>query len=480
MKILQTEKKENSVYEILVEVSPEEYDKAAGEVFVKIRKRLPVPGFRNGKAPRKMVERVYGASVFLSDALEMLFPDVLKAIDDETSYKIVDQPQVTDVDFKEDERCVNITVTFTVYPEVTIGAYKGLSAPKQSAEVNELEVDGEIAALRLRNARIENVDRAAQDGDIVVIDFEGFIEDEAFEGGQGENYELELGSGRFIPGFEDKVCGMSIGEERSIDLTFPEQYEESLAGKPVVFKVKLHEVREKQLPDLDDDFAMDVSEFDTLAEFKADIRKRLESAKEKESDEAFESALMEKITEDMEADVPAAMVEDFMDSAMRNFGMQISAMNIDAAQYLQMMNTTPEAFRESSRASSEKRAKISLALAKIAELENIEISDEEVEKEYERAAELYGKEIDEIKQTADKEGIVHDLKLRAAAKLVVESAEIEASEGPDAKAEKKPAEKKTAAKKPASDKPAAKKKAKSAESKDTPEDAQTAENKEEA
>ena len=452
MDILQSNKKENCKVEILVEVSPAEYDEAAGKAFIKNRNKVSVPGFRRGKAPRRIVERMYGAEIFLSDTLETLFPNILKTITEDHDYKLIDQPQITDVDLKDEDGSLSVTVAFSIYPEVTLGEYKGLSAPKKSAEVPESDIDTEIATIRMRNSRIESVDRPAQEGDIAVIDFEGFMDGVPFDGGKGDDYELELGSNVFIPGFEDRVCGMEVGEERDIDLAFPDEYEEGLAGKPVVFKVRLNEVKEKQLPDLDDEFAMDVSEFDTLAEYKADVRYRLEKAKKQEVDDAYEQALMEKLLENVEADVPDVMVESRLEGVMKKLARQVSAYNMEPAQYLQMIGMTPETFRENSRASCAKQVKIALALEKIAELENIEISEGEIEKEYDAIAAESGKSIEELRKSLDREDLINDLKLRAAAKLVMDNATAEDPDATDANDDSE-------AKKPASKKPAQKKSA---------------------
>jgi trigger factor len=422
LNVLKSEKKEKGIIDVLIEVSPEEYDAAAGKAFAKNKNRVSVPGFRKGKAPRRIIERMYGADVFLNDSLEIVYPDLVKFISDDSEYKIVSQPQITDIDSKEEGGGINVTLTFTVYPDVKLGEYKGVSVSKNSYDVPEIEIDNEIAAIRVKNARIESVERPAKDGDIAVIDFEGFLDGVSFDGGKGENHELELGSNSLIPGFEEKVAGMKIGEERDIDLVFPEQYAEDFAGKPVVFKVKLNEVKEKQLPDIDDEFAKDVSEFDTLAEYRADIRERLEKARKAEVDDAFESALMDKIVENLEVEVPDAMVEERMDQAMKNLSRQLSAYKMDPAQYFKMLGMTPESFRESSRLNSEKQIKTSIALEKIAELENIEISDEEIEKEYEDAAKELDRDLSELKESIDKENLVHDLKMRAALKLVLENA----------------------------------------------------------
>jgi len=476
LKIRSCEKKEKNTYEIVVEVTHEEFDSAIGKAFIKNRKSVAVPGFRRGKASRKMIEGMYGASVFHPDALDILAPDVVEFADENTDLKTVGQPQISDVDIKEGNNGLDMVITVSVYPEVTLGEYKGLKAVKEAVEIPESAIDAEIASVQMRNARIEKAERPAQLGDITVIDFDGYVGGEQFEGGKAEGYELELGSKAFIPGFEEKVVGMSPGEERDLDLVFPEEYTPELAGKEVVFKVKLNEIKEKQLPELDDEFAKDVSEFDTLEEYKADIRKRLSDTRQNEVDAAFENALLEKVIENMEAEVPDVMVEAQIDLAIDNFVRQIQGYGMDPSQYLQMMGTTPEAFRESMRGMSEKQVKVSLALDKIAELEAFEISAEEIEKEYATAAERFNMEIAELKESVEEERIAADLKTRRAAKLITDTAVAEAptekiADVIDAAVEDKKApvkakpkkaadgEKKAAAdaKKPAAKKPAAQK-----------------------
>ena len=422
MNIKSSEKKENSLAEIIIEVGAEELESAIGKAYVKNRNRIAVPGFRKGKAPRKIIEKMYGESVFHSDALDALIPDALKALADGTDLKIVGYPQVTDADFAEGNKGVDITITATLYPEITLGEYKGLSAVKPAAEVADEEIDSEIAGMRLRNASIEKTDRPAINGDTAIIDFEGFLDGEPFENGSGNNFELKLGSNTFIPGFEEKMHGMSVGEERDLDLVFPDNYAGHLAGKAVVFKVKLLELKEEILPDLDDEFAKDVSEFDTLEEYRADIRDKLMKARESEADIAFENALMDKVVESFEADLPASMVEEQMDIGMNNFATQVSGYGMDPSSYLQMMNTTPDVFRENMRKSSEKQVKIMLALEKIAELENIEVSAEEIEKEYEEGAKRYSMEVDKLKESVSESMITRDIKIRLAARVVTENA----------------------------------------------------------
>ena len=454
MNLINSEIKEKNELELTIEVEPEEVEAAVNKAYIKNRNKIAVPGFRKGKAPRKMIEKMYGAEIFLSDALDELIPNALRFVLDETEYRIVGYPKVTDVDMKDDNTRVEITLTAGLYPEVTIGEYKGLSAQKPPVEIPESEIDAEITSLMSRNARFEKAERPAENGDIAVIDFEGFLDGVAFEGGKGENYELSLGSGQFIPGFEEKVEGMSVGDERDIDLVFPEDYKEDLAGKPVLFKVKLNEVKEKILPELDDEFAKDVSEFDTLDEYKADIREKMQETKQQDIDETFENALMEQIVESLEADIPEAMIDEQYEKSLSNLTRQISAYGMQPDQYMQMMGLTPEELKEKMRDNNEKQVKAALALEKIAELENIDVSDAEIDEEYKEASERFGMEIDKIKQSVTNEDIILELKLRKATKLVIDSAVVA-----DFKADKpkKTADKKSDSKKPTAKKPAAKK-----------------------
>ena len=454
MNIITCEKKENGVAEIVVGASPEEFESALNKAFLKKRNQISVPGFRRGKAPRRIIERMLGASTFHADALEIIMPDVAKFVEDESGLRIVGKPRVEDVDIKEDNSGVEFTIDVSVYPEVELGDYKGLQVEKPDAKVPESEVDAEIAGVRIRNAAMEKVDRPAVEGDTVLIDFKGFMDGAPFEGGQDENYELELGSNSFIPGFEEKLVGITAGEKREIDLVFPEDYEEEMAGKPVVFEVTAHEIREKLLPELDDEFAKDVSEFDTFKEYKADIREKLEKTKQDDSDAAYESALMDKVIESMETTVPEVMIDEQHETMMRSFLSRLSAYGIQPEQYLQMMNMTPEMFGDSMRVKSERQVRINLALEKIAELEGIEVSAEDIEQDYKEASERYGMEINKLKENVKDSDVVFEIKTRRAIELVKESA---ISGDPEAGDEEAPAEKKTAAKpkKPTAKKPAA-------------------------
>jgi len=425
------EKKEKGEAEIVVDVSPEEFEAAVGKAFMKNRNQITIPGFRRGKAPRKIVERMLGPTTFHADALEILFPDVVGFAKDESGLRLVGRPGLEDVEIREDDGGADFKVVSAVYPEATLGEYKGLRATRRVGGVAESEIDSEIETVRTRNASMESVDRPAKEGDLVVIDYEGFIDGKPFAGGKDEDHELELGSGSFIPGFEEKLLGIAAGEEREIDLVFPEDYEEGFAGKPAVFKVKACEVREKLLPDLDDEFAKDVSEFDTFEEYKASIREKHEKAYKEDSDIAFENELMDMLAESIEADVPDVMVDEQQKASMKGFVERLSAYGIQLDKYLEMTNTTPEEFRDNMRQKSEKQVRISLALEKIAELEGIEVSAEDIENDYKEASERYGTEIGKLKESTTEEDVAFEIKKRRAVAIVVESAVTDAAEPAD-------------------------------------------------
>ena len=437
LKLKNCEIKEKSMAEIIVEVSPEEMDSAIGEAYKKNRNSISVPGFRRGKAPRKIIERMYGVSIFYNDAIDAVVPSVLVFAQEESKLKIVSFPKVTDVDMKEDDAEIGaeITVTAAVYPEITLGQYKGLSAPKPPVTVEEADIDVEVESIRIRNSSIETVDRPAIIGDIAVIDFEGFVDGEPFDNGKGENHELVIGSSSFIPGFEDQLIGMEAGQERDVNVVFPAAYAANLAGKPAVFKVKLNEVKERILPELDDEFAKDVSEFDTLAEYRQSIRERFLEVRQKQSDDYFSNALLEKVIGDIQAEIPEPMVEERMKALITDFTTQISAYGMEPEEYLKMANTTTEEFVEKMRIQSENQIKIMLALDKIAGIEGIEISPEDIENEYKEASERFDKDVDKAKEAIAEEAIVSELKMRRAEKLITESATVEdmpVAEPPDA------------------------------------------------
>ena len=326
------EKKEKSTVGLVVEVSPEEFDKAIDEAYRKAKSRISVPGFRKGKAPRKIVESMYGANVFYEDALEGILPAVFSFGAGENKLETVGYPTLDNVEFGDD-KSVTVTYTVAVYPTVTIGEYKGIHAEKPLAEVTESDIDTEIEKVRYQNARIETItDRPVVNGDTVTIDYRGTLDGVAFDGGTAENYELKIGSGSFIPGFEEKIQGMRVEEERDLDLTFPKEYHaKELAGKDVVFHVKVHEIKSQVLPEVDDEFVKDVSEFDTLAEYRADIKKTLTASKMEAAQKTFENNVLDKLSDMVEGDIPDALVEQYVDGAVDN-------MRGNLAQYLSLIH----------------------------------------------------------------------------------------------------------------------------------------------
>jgi trigger factor len=416
------EKKEKSTVSIIVGISEEEFQSSIDKAYIKNKNRISIPGFRKGKASRKIVEKLYGVKFFHSDALEILMPDVLDYAVKESKLKFIGQPQITNIDVSTEKNGVDITITASVYPEIKLGEYKGLAADKPVVEVLDSEIDNTIEEIRARNSRIEKVDRPAIDGDVVYIDYHGLIDGEPFEGGEAEDFELVIGSNSLIPGFEENLAGMSVGEERMLDLIFPDDYEERFAGKPVTFDIKLKEVKEKILPDLDDEFAKDISEFDTLEEYKSDLREKLKKVKQERSDVEFEYALLEKLADSSEVEIPDVMVEKQMDNAVGNFERHVSSYGYTLKEYMNIKHITPEALRESTRANSVEQVKIMLALDKIAELEEIEASPEDIENEYIKASEVSGMDIQKIKDTVAKEIIIDEAKRSLASKFIVDNA----------------------------------------------------------
>lgn len=422
MTVKNVEKLEKSRVAVTVEVGAEEFEAAVAKAYAKARGKLSIPGFRPGKAPRKMIEKLYGAGVFYSDAVDIALPEAYTQAIGQSGLDVVGYPEVEIVDDKIDENGFTFKATVTVYPEVKLGEYKGLTAEKEEVKVSADDVKERLNEMAERNARLVSVDRKAKKGDIAVIDFEGFDNGEAFEGGKGENYELELGSGSFVPGFEDQVIGMKAGEEKDLDITFPEDYHKELAGKAVVFHVKLNKVTETIVPEQDDEFAKDVSEFDTLDELKADIRaKALENAK-KQADSAFEQAAVDKAAENTTVDMPKALVENELDIQMERFGYQLQMSGYSMEQYAKMMGGDVSTMRNAFRPAAEKQAKISVTLEKIAEVEGITASDEDIEAEFKSLAEQYELEVDKVKEMVPMDELTGSIKTRKAIKVIVDSA----------------------------------------------------------
>ena len=418
------EKKEKGAAEVIIGFTSEEFQSSINKAYIRSKNHITVPGFRKGKAPRKIIEKMLGATIFHNDALEMLMPEAIDYIKKETNLKFIQTPSVTKVDVKDGDEGVDVSISAICYPEVTLGEYKGLAVVKPSAEVLDSDIDLSIERIRDRNASMERVDRPVVDGDIVFIDFIGYIDGEPFDDGESKDYELTIGSNALIPGFEDGLIGMSAGEERVLNLVFPDEFEgnPTLAGMPVLFNVKLNEVKEKILPDLDDEFAKDVSEFDTLEEYRADIKEKMLTEKQKDIDMEFEDALYTKITDSMEVDVPDIMLEEQIDKSVASFKRQISSYGIDLDHYLSGMGMTMKEFRDTRREGSLIQVKTSLALEKIAELEGIEASDEEIESEFDKASESMGVNIYDIKSAVSEETIAREIRKRLASKFVIDNA----------------------------------------------------------
>ena len=401
----------------------EEFENAISAAYNKRKKSITVPGFRKGKAPRKVIEAQYGESVFYDDAVNSLYNQNIVAVIDKTGLDVVDVENTEVVEVSK-ENGVKFKADIITKPVVEISDYKGLEVKKTTKTVDDAAVDAEIDKIRNRNARSISVeDRAAQIGDTAVIDFEGFLDGVAFEGGKGEKFPLELGSGSFIPGFEEQVAGKNIGEDFDVNVTFPEHYQaENLAGKPAVFKCKLHEIKGKELPNVDDEFVKDVSEFDSLDEYKADIKSKLEKAAADEASTNLDNALVDAVIGKMKAEVPQVMYQRRIDEIVREW----SARNrISVEDYLKYTGVTMDQFRANFTEVAKRQVDLRLALEKIAELENITVSDEDVEKEYADMAEQYKMEADKIKAAVPADAIKNDLKIEKALDLVRDSAKIE-------------------------------------------------------
>ncbi len=420
MNVKSIEKKGNETT-IVVEIDKELMESGVNKAYMKARKNIMIPGFRKGKAPRKMIESMYGAHVFYEDGLEEVFPEVYKYAVIDQDVKAVGRPNLTDMKI-EDDGSVVITLTTEVYPEVTLGEYKGVEVEKAEASVTDEQVAAELDRMAQNVASTETVERAAEMGDTANIDFEGFDNGVPFDGGKGDNFDLKLGSGSFVPGFEEQVVGMSAGDEKDIDITFPEDYHKELAGKAVVFHVKCNKVTATNVPELDDEFAKDVSEFETLEELKSDIRaKALENA-QKQIDSAFEQAAVEKVAENTVVDMPKGLIEAELDNQMERFAYQLQMSGYSAEQYAKMMGGDMNTMRNAFRPAAEKQAKINVTLEKIIEVEGITVSDEDVEKEYEAVAAQYSLELEKVKGMVSVEEIQTSLKTRAAVKVIVDNA----------------------------------------------------------
>ena len=413
--------KENGKAKVVVEIDKPEFEQALNKAYAKCRKDIMLPGFRKGKAPRKMVESMYGATVFYEDAVNEIFPEIYTTAIVDQQLKAVGSPSVSNMD-TPDEGGVVLTIETELYPEVTLGQYKGIEVPKREVKVEESEVDAEVNRMAERNARIETVDRAAQMGDTVVIDFEGFEGGKPFQGGKAEDYSLTLGSGSFIPGFEEALVGAVAGEERDVNVTFPENYAKELAGKPAVFKCKVHEVKESIKPELDDEFAKDVSEFDTLDALKNDIRERFTKSREEQNERAFESSAVQLAAANMTCNVPACMIDEQVDHQIEQFAYQLQSQGMKMEDYTKMIGGDLSSLRQSMRPMAEQTVRSDILLSEIARVENLEVTDEEVEEELKKLAEQYQMELDKVKAAVDTAAVKSDLMGKKAAKIITDNA----------------------------------------------------------
>ena len=432
--------KENGAAKVTIEIARDEFQTALDKAYAKIRKDIMIPGFRKGKAPRKFVERMYGSQVFYEDAVNEIFPEIYEAAIVKQELKAVGQPSVTDMQTPEDGSVV-LTVSTELYPEVTLGEYKGIEVPKETVSISKAEVDAELGRMQDRNARIETVDREAKTGDTVILDFEGFVDGKPFDGGKAEGYTLTLGSGAFIPGFEDQLVGLKAGEEKAVEVTFPESYTKELAGKAATFQCKIHEVKETIKPELDDEFAKDVSEFDTLAALKKDIKAKKLKTLQENADRAFENAAVELASKNMTCDIPACMIEEQLDKHLEQFGYQLQTQGMKLEDYAKMMGGDVNAMRSAMRPMAEQTVRSNILLSEIVHQENIEVSDEELEEELKRLAEQYKMELDKLKEAIDVEAVKADLAGKKAVKLIVDSAVPVEEKKPAKKTAKKAAEK---------------------------------------
>ena len=406
---------------VVVEIDKELMEKGVNAAYLKARKQIMIPGFRKGKAPRKMIEAMYGAHVFYEDGLEEIFPEVYDFAIASQDFKAIGRPTLADMNISE-ENIVTLTLTTDIYPEVTLGQYKGLEVEKMAVSVTEAQVNAELDRMAQNVASTETVEKAAEMGDTANIDFEGFDNGVAFDGGKGENFDLKLGSGQFVPGFEEQVVGMTAGEEKDINVTFPEDYAAELAGKAVVFHVKLNKVTVTNVPALDDEFAKDVSEFDTLEELKADIRAKAAEQAEKQANSAFEQAALDKAAENTTVDMPKALIEAELDSQLERFAYQLQMSGYSMEQYAQMMGGDMNTLRNAFRPQAEKQAKINVTLEKIAEAEGITVTDEDIAAEIEAMAKQYEMEVEKVKELVPAEELTANLKTRKAVKMIVDSA----------------------------------------------------------
>ncbi|WP_217958564.1 trigger factor [Acutalibacter muris] len=413
---------EKSKHELLLEVTPEELNQAINEVYRRESKRMNVPGFRKGKAPRAFIEKYYGEDVFFQAAVDHLYNPMMNAAIEQSELEVVGVNSYS-IEKISKEEGIEAKLTITVQPEVKIDGYKGIEVVKESVEPTAEEIDSEIERVRQRNSRVVTVeDRAAEDGDIVVIDFDGYSDGKQFDGGKAENFDLTLGSGQFIPGFEEQVVGHNVDDEFDVKVKFPEDYHaEELKGKDATFKIKLHEIKHRELPDVDDEFVKDVSEFDTLEEYRKDLENSIRTRKEHAAETSTEQQLIKAIVDKVEADVPQMMIDREVDEIINSFDMQLRDQGMNLETYLKYTQGTVEALQEQYRERAEQQVKVRLGLAKIAEQEGLKVTDEEIEAEYKKIADAYGMPIENVKAMVRSKDISKDVANQKAMDLVKES-----------------------------------------------------------
>lgn len=449
MNVKATNKVETNRYELELEVSAEEFNEAINAVYKRESKKMNIPGFRKGHAPRAFIEKYYGEEVFYEAAVDHLYrPMVMEAVE-KSGLQVISIGEFK-IDEIGKEKGLLCKLNVVTKPEASIEGYKGIEVFKEPVVVSQGDIDQEIERVRERNSRVIHVeDRAAANGDIVTIDFDGYLDGKQFDGGKAENYELTLGAGQFIPGFEDQVVGHTIGEEFDISVTFPEDYHaEELKGKPVVFKIKLHEIKMKELPEVDDEFVKDVSEFDTLEEYRKDIEQKLLSQREKAADADVENQLVEAVIEKVQADIPDEMVENEVDEIINSFAYRLQSQGLKLETYLKYTGQTTDDLRTQYKPQAERQVKVRLGLEKIAELENLKPTEEETEAEYQKLADSYGMPLESVKNLVTVEGINGDIQNQKAIDFIRENAVIQEAKDEE-KAEEKPAPKKRASRKKA-------------------------------
>lgn len=425
MSLKATNNVETNKYELEIEISAEDFEAAIEKAYLKARKNIAMPGFRKGKAPRKLIEKEYGEQVFFEDAVNLLYAPVVNGAVEESGLELVTRPEVEVTEISK-ENGVKLNATCITKPEVEVKDYKGIEVEKVVNPVTDEDINKQLDALREKNVTVETVDdRAAENGDDVVIDFEGFKDDVAFEGGKAEDFTLSLGSGQFIPGFEDQIVGHNAGEDFDINVTFPEEYQvKELAGAPAVFKIKLKSISKKVMPELDDDMVKDSTEFDTVDEYKADVKKKLEEANEKHADSEVEAKIFDKVIENMTAEIPQVMFDNRVNEMISELEQRLAPQGISLDLYMQYTGQTIDTVKKAYAEQAEKQVKLRLALEKIAKLENIEVTEDELKAEFDKLAEAYKLDVDQIKQFIHDDDLKKDIAVGKAVDLIKDAAVI--------------------------------------------------------